>query len=91
MGSMARSTRLVLAVLAAVVAAGLWMVLTYGIVIAFGHTFDFNQLSNGARTALTTGVLGAALAGGVAAAMVCFFLVAGDPDQTDPSETGQGA
>ncbi len=75
---MARSTHIVLALFAAVAAAGLWLLLTYGFVSFFALVFDIRDISDGARTALTAGVLGAAMAGAVAAGMAGFFLVAGD-------------
>lgn len=80
---MTHSTRIVLAVFAAVGAVLLWLALTYGAVLVAGSVFDPSSLSDNARTALTTGVLGAALAGAVFAGMVCFFLVAGEPSAHD--------
>ena len=83
MGPMSHGTRIVLAVFAAVGAVILWFALTYGVVAFVGATFDFSAMSESAKTALTTGVLGAALAGAVFAGMVCFFLVAGESEPSN--------
>lgn len=83
MAPMSHSTRIVLAVFAAVGAVILWFALTYGVVVFVGATFDFSAMSESAKTALTTGVLGAALAGAVFAGMVCFFLVAGESESSN--------
>ena len=83
MDAMTHSTRIVLGVFAAIGAVLLWVALTYGAVLVLGETFNFSGMSDSAQTALTTGVLGAALAGAVFAGMVCFFLVAGEPEQRD--------
>lgn len=80
MDDMVHSTRIVLAVFAAVGAVLLWVALTYGVVLVVRETFNFSELTEGAKTALTTGVLGAALAGAVFAGMVSFFLVAGEAE-----------
>jgi hypothetical protein len=87
---MAHGTRIVLAVFAAVGAVVLWFALTYGVVLALGSVIDPGALSDNARTALTTGVLGAALAGAVFAGMVSFFLVAGEA-RADGRARGDGA
>lgn len=84
---MTHGARIVLAVFAAVGAAVVWFALTYGVVFLLGAVLDPSSLSDSARTALTTGVLGAALAGGVFAGMVSFFLVAGEPRS---GERGRG-
>lgn len=82
---MTHGTRIVFAVFAAVGAVLLWLALAYGVVLVLGATVDPSVISDNARTALTTGVLGAALAGAVFAGMVTFFLVAGEPDSRDAS------
>lgn len=88
---MAHGTRVVAAVFAAVGAVLAWLALVYGAVVFAGLAFDLSAMAEETRTALTIGVLGATLAGAVVAAMVCFFVVAGESDATDSGSSGTRA
>lgn len=81
---MSHGTRIVVAVFAAAGAVALWFSVVYGGVLLLGATVDVSSLSDNVRTALTTGVLGASLAGAVFAGLVCFFVVAGGEESRDP-------
>lgn len=85
---MTRGTKTVLAVCAAAAAAASWLFFLYGVVLACSFLFDLRGIPEGSRTALTAGLLGAAIAGAVTSALAGYFLVADRPATTNgPSRT----